>query len=257
MTLGKVYLIGAGPGAPDLITLRAVRLLERADIVLYDRLVQPEVLDHATGAERIYVGKAKGDDMQLRQERIFALMIGHAREGKIVVRLKGGDPFVFGRGGEELLILKDAGIPAEVVPGVSSCISAPEAALIPVTYRGITPSFGVFAGQQGTRAKRAQVDWEAAARIGTAVFLMGVERLALIVERLVAHGRSPRTPVALVERGTLPEQRVVTGTLADIVDKAKGVRSPATIVVGEVVNVRESLLATVEAGAGDSLIAAS
>lgn len=242
MKAGKVYLIGAGPGAPDLLTLRAYRVLQEADILLYDRLVHPEVVAMATSAEKIFVGKNKGDDMQKRQERIFALMIGHAQAGRTVVRLKGGDPFVFGRGGEELMVLAEAGVTGEVVPGISSSVAAPEAALVPVTYRGISASFGVFAGQPGTR-NPAYIDWTAAARIGTAVFLMGVERLETIVAKLIEHGRSEDTPVALIERGTLPEQKVATGTLADIVERAAHIAAPATIVVGEVVRVRERLLA--------------
>ncbi|CAM2007760.1 uroporphyrinogen-III C-methyltransferase [Acanthopleuribacter pedis] len=255
MKSGKVYLIGAGPGAPDLLTLRAYRLLQQADILLYDRLVDPEVIDYAVKAEKIFVGKNKGDDMQKRQERIFALMIGHAQAGRTVVRLKGGDPFVFGRGGEELMVLAEAGVQGEVVPGVTSCVSAPESALIPVTYRGISASFGVFAGQPGTR-KPAYIDWEAAARIGTAVFLMGVERLETIVGKLLEHGRDAQTPVALIERGTLPGQKVATGTLADIVERAAHIAAPATIVVGEVVTVRERLLQLQQFAAEDQWVAA-
>lgn len=235
--MAKVYLVGAGPGAEDLLTLRAAARLQRADTVLYDRLVHPDVLRHVPPrAERVYVGKSKGEDMTARQERIYALMIGHARAGKTVVRLKGGDPFVFGRGGEELNRLAAAGIEAEVVPGISSCIAAPAAANIPVTYRGTAASFGVFAGRPGEGNRDAGVDWTAAARIQTAVFLMGVERLPLIVSSLLAHGRAPSTPAALVANGTRDEQVVVRGTLADIERRAAGVPAPATIVVGEVVD---------------------
>ena len=236
---GKVWLVGAGPGAVDLLTVRAARVLGQADVVLYDRLANPKMLNFTPKtAERIYVGKDLGADAEARQHRIHALMIGHALEGKTVVRLKGGDPFVFGRGGEELVQLRQAGIEAEIVPGISSCISAPSAANIPVTYRGVTPSFGVFAAQPGQSNPSNAVDWEAASRIGTAVFLMGVSKLATIVDQLIKHGRSADTPVAVIEKATRPDQRVITGTLTDILDKAIGVKPPATIVVGEVVDIR-------------------
>ncbi len=231
---GKVFLVGAGPGAPDLLTLRAVAVLERAEILLYDRLVNPELLKHAPRAEHIFVGKELGADSNARQERIFTLMIGHARAGKTVVRLKGGDPFVFGRGGEEVLKLRAAGLPVEVVPGISSSIFAPQSAMIPVTFRGVAASFGVFAGHPGD-TDGSRVDWVAAARIQTAVFLMGVARLPVIVGNLLAQGRAPQTPVALIEKASLPEQKVVTGTLATILGKADEVQPPTTIVVGEVV----------------------
>lgn len=231
---GKVFLVGAGPGAPDLLTLRALKLMGRADIVLYDRLVNPDILRHAPHAEHIFVGKALGADSRVRQERIFTLMIGHARLGKTVIRLKGGDPFVFGRGGEEMLKLRSAGIAVEVVPGISSSIYAPQSAMIPVTFRGIASSYGVFAGHPGD-SEGSRVDWVAAARIQTAVFLMGVAKLPVIVGNLLAQGRSPQTPVALIEKASLPGQKVVTGTLADILAKSGQVEPPTTIVVGEVV----------------------
>ena len=240
---GKVYLVGAGPGAVDLLTLRALRALKRADIVLYDRLVNPEILDFLKpGTERIYVGKDLGADANQRQERIHTLMIGHARRGKVIARLKGGDPFVFGRGSEEMLRLAEAGIEVEVIPGLSSCITAPLTANIPVTHRGLATSFAVFAGRPGQNAAHG-VNWRAAAEVDTAVFLMGVERLPAIVEHLIASGCSPQTPIALVEKATRDNQRIFTGTLADIVAKSAEATSPATIVVGEVVGVRESLLA--------------
>lgn len=238
--MGKVFLIGAGPGAVDLLTLRAWRALQRADVLLYDRLVDEEILqalpDHA---ERIDVGKYPGESSRIRQDRIHTLMIGKARAGKTVVRLKGGDPFVFGRGGEELNVLYAAGIEAEVVPGISSSIAGPAAAGIPVTYRGIAASFGVFTGHAGEDVPAGWgIDWTAAARIHTAVFLMGVKNLPEISASLIEHGRDPRTPVALVERATTKRQRNVVGTLADIarIAEAEKVRSPAVIVVGEVVD---------------------
>jgi len=241
MAFGKVYLVGAGPGAVDLLTLRAVRALEAADIVFYDRLANRDILEIAAKAERVYVGKRPGEDSAARQNRIHTLMIGHAREGRAVVRLKGGDPFVFGRGGEEALALNEAGIQVEVVPGISSCVAGPAAAMIPVTFRGAAGAFGVFAGHTADGAAGSTIDWSVAARMDTAVFLMGVKRLPHIVERLIAHGRSPNTPIALIERATLPEERVVAGTLADIAAKSAGVRSPAVIIVGAVVELHQTL----------------
>ncbi len=238
---GSVYLIGGGPGAADLLTLRAVRLLQRADIVLYDRLVSTEQLAFAPQAEKLYVGKALGENSQARQSRIHRLLVGYARAGRMVVRLKGGDPFVFGRGGEEGLELSRAKIPWELVPGISSSIAAPGIARIPVTHRGVSSAYAVFAGQSAQGIQTRDIDWEIAARIPTAIFLMGVRRLPQIVAELVAHGRSPDTPIAVIEKATTPEQAVLIGTLDDILTQMDGVSSPATIVVGPVVKLREEL----------------
>jgi uroporphyrin-III C-methyltransferase len=241
---GKVVLVGAGPGAPDLITVRGVDALRRADVVLYDRLTHPALLEHVPGdAERVYCGRAPGAPGDDRQESIHDLMVRHARAGRVVVRLKGGDPFVFGRGGEEMLALAEAGVAFEVVPGVTSSIGVPGTAGIPVTHRGISAAFAVFAAHEAEDAAGPAVDWHVAARIPTAVFLMGVERLPTIVAKLTAHGRRVDTPVAVIERGTLDEQRVTIGTLGTILARTKDVRPPATIVVGDVVSVRESVLA--------------
>ncbi|AIE84330.1 siroheme synthase CysG [Fimbriimonas ginsengisoli] len=243
-TPAKVYIVGAGPGDPELITLRGLRALQRADVVLYDRLVHPDLLKHAPAkAEQIYVGKEVGHQGRGRQRSINDLLVSHARAGRTVVRLKGGDPFVFGRGGEEILALNEAGIEFEVIPGVSSAIAGPAAANIPVTHRGVSTAFAVFAGHEAEG--RDEVPWDAAARMPTAVFLMGVERLATIAERLVSAGRSPETPVAVVSKATHADQVVAMGTLNNIVRRAEGIVSPAVIVVGEVVRVRETLDATV------------
>lgn len=236
MSRGKVYIVGAGPGAVDLLTLRAWRLLGRAEVVLYDRLVNPKILEEIRpGALLIDVGKRLRQSSSARQNTIHQLLIEHVETGKLVVRLKGGDPFIFGRGGEEVAVLAEAGIETEVVPGISSAIAAPASAGIPVTMRGVASSFAVFAGHPAEGRNDDGIDWEIAARMETAVFLMGVGRLPLIVAHLLAHGRSPETPVALVEKGTLPEEQVVTGTLADIVEKAAHINPPAALVVGEVV----------------------
>jgi uroporphyrin-III C-methyltransferase len=241
---GKVVLVGAGPGAPDLITVRGLEALRRADVVLYDRLTHPALLDHAPAdAERVYCGRAPGAPGDDRQESIHELMVRHARQGRVVVRLKGGDPFVFGRGGEEMLALAEAGVAFEVVPGVTSSIGVPGSAAIPVTHRGVSAAFAVFAAHEADDAPGPAVDWHVAARIPTAVFLMGVERLPTIVARLTAHGRRVDTPIAVIERGTLEEQRVTIGTLGTILARARDVRPPATIIVGDVVSVRETVLA--------------
>lgn len=240
---GIVYLVGAGPGDPELITVRGLRCLQRSDVVVYDRLANPALLDKAPPwAERIFAGKAPGNHA-LRQEQINALLIERAREGQVVVRLKGGDPFVFGRGGEEAAACAAAGIRWEVVPGVSSAVGVPGRAGIPVTHRGLSRSFAVVTAH-GAASREEEPNWAALAQIETVVVLMGVERLGHIVAMLARHGRPRSTPVAIIERGTLADERVVTGTLENILERAAAaaLRSPATIVIGEVVRVREMLL---------------
>ena len=237
---GTVYLVGAGPGDPRLITVLGLDCLRRADVVVYDRLVSPALVDEArSDAEKIFVGKSPGDH-SCRQEEINALLVRHALAGKTVVRLKGGDPFVFGRGSEEALACAEAGIPWEVVPGVTSSIAVPARAGIPLTHRETAGGFAVVTGHC---AEGDRQDWESLARVDTLVILMGLARLPEIAARLLLFGRSPETPVALIERGTLPDERVVTGTLGSIAREAvdAGLRSPVTIVVGEVVRVRERL----------------
>jgi uroporphyrin-III C-methyltransferase / precorrin-2 dehydrogenase / sirohydrochlorin ferrochelatase len=227
---GLVSLVGAGPGAADLLTLRAVERLGAADIVVHDRLVSEAVLERAApSAERIDVGKSPGG-RGATQADINTLLIDLARAGRRVVRLKGGDPFVFGRGGEEVLALAQAGIPFEVVPGISSALAAPAAAGIPVTHRGLSASVTVVNGHDVE-----QHDWHALARAGgTLVFLMAVEHLEPIVERLLAHGRAVNEPAALIESATLPSQRVLAAPLAEIAAQARlvEVAPPAVLVVG-------------------------
>jgi uroporphyrin-III C-methyltransferase len=249
---GKVFLVGAGPGAPDLITLRGVAALGQADVVLYDRLVHPSVLDHApAGALRVYAGRAPGEPCRDRQEAIHRQLIEHARAGRTVVRLKGGDPFVFGRGGEELLALARAGVACEVVPGVTAATAVPAAALVPVTHRGVSAAFAVFTGHDTAEGSTSGVDWALAATIPTAVFLMGVLRLREIVGELIAHGRAPDTPAMMIERGTLPDQRIASGQLADLPDAACDLRPPATLIVGDVVRVQASVAAAARDGASE------
>jgi uroporphyrin-III C-methyltransferase len=240
-TNGIVYIVGGGPGDPGLITVKGLECLRRADVVLYDRLIAPELLAEVSlQTELIDVGKEPKRHRR-SQDEINALLIEKARDGKIVVRLKGGDPFVFGRGGEECQALAEAGIRYEVVPGVSSAIAVPAYAGIPVTQRGMTTAFTVVAGHSGGADSTLCVDWEAISRIGTIVFLMGVEHLPEIVERLLSHGRAADTPAAVIQEGTTPNQLIVTGSLADIVEKTREIRPPAVLVVGEVVRLHEQL----------------
>jgi uroporphyrin-III C-methyltransferase len=236
---GIVYIVGGGPGDPGLITVKGLECLRRADVVLYDRLIAQELLNEVPAhAELIDVGKEPKRHRRT-QDEINALLIEKARDGKIVVRLKGGDPFVFGRGGEECQALAEAGIRYEVVPGVSSAIAVPAYAGIPVTQRGVTTAFTVVAGHTG--GADSTIDWQAISRIGTIVFLMGVEHLPEIAEKLVAHGRSVDTPVALIREGTTRNQLVITGTLTDIIEKTRDVHPPAVLIVGEVVRLHNHL----------------
>ncbi len=244
MRAGTVYLVGAGPGDPGLITVRGLELVESADVVVFDRLVDRRLLERARpGAELVDVGKVPGQRRN-RQEDINALLVARAREGKQVVRLKGGDPFVFGRGGEEAEALLAEGIPFEVVPGVTSAVAAPAYAGIPVTHRKLGSFFTVVTGSEAPDKDASAVPWDRLAQLGgTLVVLMGWEGLASIVDALLRHGRAPETPVALVRWGTEPYQRTVSGTLADIVEKAQqaDLSPPVVAVVGEVASLRQKL----------------
>lgn len=239
---GKAYLVGAGPGRADLITVRGLQLLRAADVVIYDRLIAQELLDETRpGAECIFVGKASGRHT-LRQEEINDLLIARVRLGRQVVRLKGGDPFVFGRGGEEAEALAAAGLPFEIVPGVSSAISAPAFAGIPVTQRGVSNAFAVVTGHAQAGAADS-ADWDALARIPTLVILMGLERLEGIVDRLLAAGRGAETPAAAISWGTTDRQQVVTAPLVDLpaVVARAALPAPAVVVVGEVAALHDQL----------------
>jgi uroporphyrinogen III methyltransferase/synthase len=240
----NVFLVGAGPGDPGLLTLRAVELLGSADVVLYDRLVPPGALRHARpGAELVYVGK-QGGGPQMPQEAIDRLLVEHGRSGKRVVRLKGGDPLVFGRGGEEALRLREAGIGFEIVPGITAGVAAPAYAGIPVTHRELASGVAFVTGHEDPDKPESALDWAALARFpGTLVFYMGVRALPRIAERLQAEGRPGDEPVAVVERGTLPGQRTVLATLADVAAKAEAaaIRAPAVTLVGPVAALREDL----------------
>jgi len=244
MKHGKVYLVGAGPGDSGLITVKGLDCLKQADVIIYDHLIDDDLLDMAkAGAEKIYVGKTAGCH-EMKQEDINMLLIEKARKGKNVVRLKGGDPFVLGRGGEEAGTLSQNKISFDVVPGVTSAVAAPAYAGIPVTHRGMSSSFAVITGHEDPTKGESSIDWEKLSTgVDTLVFLMGLGNLSPIVRELLHHGRSPDTPVALIREGCRPAQETVTGTLADIVTRAaEGELSPpVVIVVGEVAGLREKL----------------
>jgi len=241
---GKVYLVGAGPGDPGLLTLKGLEAIKEADCLIYDFLANSRLLEHArAGVETIYVGK-KGSEKTLPQEDINKLIIKKARSGKTVVRLKGGDPFIFGRGGEEAEELASAGIEFEIVPGVTSAIAAPAYAGIPLTHRDLSSAVTFITGQENPLKERSSIAWDRLSTgRGTLVFLMGWRSLPLIVEKLLENGWDSKTPVALVRWGTLTKQVCLTGTLADIVALAseKELRPPVVTVVGDVVSLREKL----------------
>jgi uroporphyrin-III C-methyltransferase/precorrin-2 dehydrogenase/sirohydrochlorin ferrochelatase len=238
---GTVYLVGAGPGDPGLITAKGLEILRSADVVVYDRLVAPSLIAEAPPtAERVSVGK-RAHGAGAEQEDINALLVERARRGLRVVRLKGGDPFVFGRGAEECEALHAAEVPFHVVPGVTSAIAVPAAAGIPVTHRRLASAFAVVTGHECAGA--SDLDWEALARVPTLVVLMGLSALPEITARLLEHGGDPDTPAAAIASGTLPAQRTVVATLATLAARVReeGLEPPATVVVGEVVKVRELL----------------
>ena len=244
MKHGKVYLVGAGPGDPGLLTLKGKRVLEQADVVVYDRLVGPHILALAPPqAERIYAGKASADHT-LSQDKINELLVEKCAEGNLVVRLKGGDPFLFGRGGEEALHLAQHSCAFEIVPGVTSAIAAPAYAGIPVTHRDVATSVAFITGHEKPGKAESSIRWhELAHGIDTLVFLMGIENLPAITQNLIAAGRVADTPAALVRCGTLPEQEVLTATLGTIVRKSceHGMKPPAVLIVGAVVDLGEKL----------------
>ena len=240
---GIVYIVGAGPGDKNLITLKGVECLQRADVVIYDLLLNDALLEHCP----THTEKIKAPDPRIRatrQTELNQLLVKHAKAGKIVVRLKGGDPYIFGRGGEEAMALTEAGIPFEIVPGITAAVAASAYAGIPVTHRDYASSVAFVTGHSTALRSDSNINWEQlATAVDTLVVYMGVAHLRQIVERLVTHGRNPATPVSLVRVGTTPQQRVVQGTLADIVSKvtAAQLESPAVIVVGEVNRLRQHL----------------
>ncbi|OYD08412.1 uroporphyrinogen-III C-methyltransferase [Paludifilum halophilum] len=241
--MGKVYLVGAGPGDPELITLKGLRCIQEADVILYDRLINRELLEYAgAGTDLIYCGKLP-DYHTMKQETINRFLIKHAAGGKIVTRLKGGDPFIYGRGGEEAQALARSGLEFEVVPGITAGIAAPAYAGIPVTHREYASTFAFVTGHR-RQGMEDEVNWESLARgVDTLAIYMGVKNLPHIREKLIRCGKDPYTPVALVQWGTTGDQTTVTGTLDDIVDRMERVpvRNPTMIIVGEVVRLRDQL----------------
>jgi uroporphyrin-III C-methyltransferase len=244
MTAGFVSLIGAGPGDPELITVKGLRRLRAADVVVYDALSAPELLTECrAGAELIDAGKRAGAPSPT-QEWISGLLVSRARAGLQVARLKGGDPFVFGRGGEEAEALQAAGVAWEVIPGVTSAIAVPAYAGIPVTHRAHGSSFAVITGHEPPGREATRLRWQALAHgIDTLIFLMGLAQIREITAQLIAHGRPGATPAAAIRMGTTCDQETVVGTLASIADDVAraGLRSPATLVIGEVVRLRDQI----------------
>jgi uroporphyrinogen III methyltransferase/synthase len=243
-TNGRVFLVGAGPGDPGLITLKGQRALAQADVVFYDALVDPRLLDHCrAGARRVYVGKREGAH-RFPQAEISRLLVDEARAGRTVVRLKGGDPFIFGRGGEEAQALAEAGVPFEVVPGVSAGVGAPAYAGIPLTHRAFTSELVFLTGHECTAGTAVPVDWARhAPGASTLVIFMGRERLAELARLLLDHGRDPGCPVAVIFAGTTERQRTIVAPLREIAERiaTDGPDETALIVVGEVVRLREAV----------------
>jgi uroporphyrinogen III methyltransferase / synthase len=240
---GRVIIIGAGPGDPGLITLRGVQCIRDAEVIVYDHLVNPEILSHANPKARlIYAGK-QGGRHTITQEEINSILVEEAEMGAVVARLKGGDPFIFGRGGEEAEVLTAAGIPFEVVPGISSAIAVPAYAGIPLTHRCHTASVGFVTGHEDPTKGKSNLDWPTLAGMGTLVVLMAIKNLPAVTENLIRHGKDAATPAALIRWGTTPDQETLTGSLGDIAQKAKarGFAPPSILVVGGVVSLRDTL----------------
>ena len=239
--MGKVFLAGSGPGDPELITLKTYRLIQEADVIIYDRLINDSLLSYAKkDCEMIYVGKISGNHSK-QQHEINALLYEKSLTCKTVLRLKGGDPFVFGRGGEEALHLALKGVPFEIVPGVTSAIAVPAYAGIPITHRGLAVSFRVVTGHKAVEKDLSQLDWPSFAMDETIVFLMGLKNLPKIAQKLIEIGKEPSLPCAVIESGTTMNQKVIVAPLSEIAHKAKEVQSPAVIVVGKVVTLRDQL----------------
>jgi len=239
--MGKVYLTGAGPGDIELLTLKAARVIKDADSIIYDRLANPDILEMAKdGCEFVYVGKEDGRH-SMPQDEINETIYQTALKCDNVVRLKGGDPFVFGRGGEEAAYLFERDIKFEVIPGITSAVSVPAYAGIPVTHRGVAVSFRVVTGHESPNKTESQIPWENYKTDDTIVFLMGLHNLSKISTKLMEIGKDKDYPIAVISRGTTTDQKIVIGTLEDIVEKAKGIPTPALIIVGKVVQLREQL----------------
>jgi len=226
-----VYLVGAGPGDPDLITLKAAEVLSKADVVIYDRLANEKILDHAPQAELIYVGKKAGEHYK-SQDEINQILIDAAKNHDIVVRLKGGDPFVFGMGGEEMLALLKEGLVADIIPGVTSAVGVPTSVGLPVTHRAVSTSLTIVTGHEDPTKSEKQVKWDFKA--DTIIILMGIGRLEDNTREIMKY-KDPKTPVCVIEQGTMPDQRIITGTLEDI--SQKNIKPPALVIIGPVVDI--------------------
>ena len=236
-----VYLVGAGPGDPDLITVKAIKALKKADVVVYDRLANEEILDYTKDANLIYVGKKAGEHYK-KQDEINQILVDQAKTHDVVVRLKGGDPFVFGRGGEEMLTLLENGINVEFIPGITSAIGVPTSAGLPVTHRGVATSLTVVTGHEDPTKPNKQVKWNF--NSDTLVILLGVGLLKKNIKEIMKH-KDPKTPVCVIENGTMSDQKIITGTLEDITNN--DINTPAIVIVGQVVDVlKESLLKKAE-----------
>ena len=236
-----VYLVGAGPGDPDLITVKGIKALKKADVVVYDRLANDEILDYTKNAELIYVGKKSGEHYK-KQDEINQILVDQAKTHDVVVRLKGGDPFVFGRGGEEMLTLLENGIDVEFIPGVTSAIGVPTSAGLPVTHRGVATSLTVVTGHEDPTKPNKQVKWNF--NSDTLVILMGVGLLKENIKEIIKY-KDPKTPVCVIENGTMSDQKIITGTLEDITNN--DINTPAIVIVGQVVDVlKEAMLKKAE-----------
>jgi uroporphyrin-III C-methyltransferase len=244
MSKGKVFLVGAGPGDPKLITVYGLECIQKADVIVYDRLISKELLEHSKrDAELIYCGKLPGKH-ELIQEQIHEILVEKAFEDKVVVRLKGGDPFVFGRGAEEAEVLKNKGIPYEVVPGITSGIAAPAYAGIPVTHRDYASSFAIVTGHGRADKQTDTINWEALAKgIDTIAFYMGTKNLPYICQKLIEHGKKPETLVSVIQWGTTASQIAITGNLETIVEEVQknNITHPAIVLVGQVVEMRDKI----------------
>jgi uroporphyrin-III C-methyltransferase len=239
--MGKVYLTGAGPGDMELLTLKALRVIKEADVVIYDRLANPDILKEAKdGCEFVYVGKEDGHHI-MPQDDINETIYQNALKYKNVVRLKGGDPFVFGRGGEEGMYLQERDISFEIIPGITSAISVPAYAGIPVTHRGVAVSFRVITGHESPNKKTSQINWESFSGDDTLIFLMGLHNLGKIAKKLIEIGKPSDFPCAIISKGTTKEQKTIVGTLENIVTLSKDISTPAMIIVGKVVKLRDQL----------------
>ncbi|SMP87707.1 uroporphyrin-III C-methyltransferase [Epsilonproteobacteria bacterium SCGC AD-308-P11] len=239
--MGKVYLTGAGPGEVELLTVKALRVIREADVIIYDRLANPDILKEAkNGCEFVYVGKEDGRHI-MPQDDINETIYQNALKTQNVVRLKGGDPFVFGRGGEEAAYLQERGVKFEIIPGITSAISVPAYAGIPVTHRGVAVSFRVVTAHESPNKKESQIPWDNYKTDDTIIFLMGLHNLPKIAKKLIDIGKDRTCPCAVISKGTTKDQIVIVGTLEDIVQKAKDIPTPALIVVGKVVELREQL----------------